>query len=126
MKGIRGERLAGEFQKEIYNIISGKLRGKYPELSAIISVTSADIAPDLKSAKIFISVYDHDGVRAANSFEIIKENSGFIRHELSKVMHIRTVPELRFLQDSSMEYGQKIDKILSDLEIERESDEDDE
>lgn len=122
MKGIRGERLAGEFQKEIYSVISGKLRGKYPELSAIISVTSADIAPDLKSAKIFISIYDPDKARAENSFEIIKSNAGFIRHELAKVMHIRTVPELRFLMDGSMAYGQKIDKILSDLDIEPESD----
>jgi len=116
MKGLRGERLAGEFQKEISAVISGKLRSKYPELSAIISVTEADIAPDLKSAKIYISVYDPDGERAKNSYEIICENSGFIRHELSKVMHLRTVPELRFLKDGSMAYGEKIDKILSELE----------
>ena len=115
MKGIRGERLAGEFQKEIYSVISGKLRSKYPELSAIISITEADVAPDLKSAKIYVSIYDPNKQKAENSFNIIKENSGFIRHELSKVMHIRTVPELRFLKDGSMEYGEKIDKILSEL-----------
>lgn len=117
MKGVRGERLAGEFQKEIYSVISGKLRAKYPVLSAIISVTAADIAPDLKTAKIYISIYDADETRADNSFEVIKENAGFIRRELSKVMHIRTVPELRFIKDGSMEYGEKIDKILSGLDI---------
>ena len=116
MKGLRGERLAGEFQKEIYAVISGKLRFKFPELSAIISVTAADVAPDLKSAKIYISIYDPNEERAENSFRIIKENAGFIRHELSKVMHIRTVPELRFLKDESMAYGEKIDKILSKLD----------
>ena len=115
MKGLRGERLAGEFQKEISSVISGRLRGKFPELSAIISVTAADIAPDLKSAKIFVSVYDPDKTRAENSFKILKENAGFIRHELAQVMHIRTVPELRFVMDGSMEYGVKIDKILSDI-----------
>lgn len=117
MKGLRGERLAGEFQKEIYSVISGKLRGKFPELSAIISVTSADVAPDLKTAKIYVSVFDKDGQRAERSFEIIKENAGFIRFELSKVMRIRTVPELRFIKDESMSYGEKIDKILYGLEI---------
>ena len=117
MKGMRGERLAGEFQKEIYAVISGKLRFKFPELSAIISITSADVAPDLKSAKIYISIYDPDVERAENSFQIIKDNEGFIRHELSKVMHIRTVPELRFLKDESMAYGEKIDKILSKLDV---------
>lgn len=120
MKGIRGERLAGEFQKEISSVISGRLRGNYPELSAIISVTEADIAPDLKSAKIYISVYDPDAQRAENSFEIIKENAGFIRRELSKVMRLRTVPELRFILDGSMAYGEKIDRIISKLEGEDE------
>ncbi|MDE6000918.1 MAG: 30S ribosome-binding factor RbfA [Clostridia bacterium] len=117
MKGTRGERLSGEFQKEISSVISSKLRNDFPELSAIISVTSADVAPDLKSAKIFISIFDTNKERAAESYEIIKQNSGFIRHELSKVMHIRTVPELRFHLDESMEYGAKIDKILNDIDV---------
>ena len=115
MKGVRGERLAGEFQKEIYNIITNKLRAKEPSLSVIISVTGADVAPDLKSAKVFISVYDADKERAEQSFEIIKENAGFIRRELSRVMTLRTVPELRFILDASMEYGQKIDKLIYEL-----------
>lgn len=115
MKSVRGERLSGEFQKEISSIISLKLKSDYPELSAIVSVTEVDVAPDLKSAKVFISVFDTDKERAENSFSIIKENAGFIRHELSKVMRLRTVPELRIQKDGSMEYGEKIDKILSDL-----------
>lgn len=116
MKGLRGERLGGEFQKEISAVISGKLRNKHPELSAIISITQADIAPDLKSAKIYVSIFDPDEAKKENSFRIIKENAGFIRHELAQVMHVRTVPELRFMVDGSMEYGSKIDKILNDLE----------
>ena len=96
---MRGDRLAGEFQKEIYSVISGRLRGNYPELSAIISVTGCDVAPDLKSAKIFVSVYDTDVARADNSFKILKENAGFIRRELAQVMRLRTVPELRLIRD---------------------------
>ncbi len=121
MKSIRGERLGGEFQKEISNIISLKVRANYPSLSAIVSITEADIAPDLKSAKIYVSIYDTDKARAQNSFEILKENAGFIRRELSKVMRLRTVPELRFIKDESMAYGEKIDKIISDLEGDNES-----
>lgn len=116
MKGIRGERLAGEFQKEIYAVINGKLRFEFPLLSKVISVTGADVAPDLKSARVFISVFDTDKERAEASFNTIKENAGLIRHELSKVMHIRTVPELRIVKDESMEYGERIDKILSGLD----------
>lgn len=115
MKISRGERLSGEFQKEISSVISTKLRNNYPELSAIISVTEADVAPDLKSAKVFISIFDTDKEKSKNSFEIIKQNAGFIRRELAKVMRIRTVPELRFQLDQSMEYGAKIDRILGGL-----------
>ena len=119
MKIARGERLSGEFQKEISTVISTKLRNNFPELSAIISVTEADVAPDLKSAKIYISIFDTDVERSKNSFNIIKENAGFIRHELAKVMRIRTIPELRFHIDGSMEYGSKIDKILNGLDADK-------
>lgn len=119
MKVSRGERLSGEFQKEISSVISTKLRNKYPELSAIISVTAADIAPDLKSAKIYISIFDPDEEKKQNSFDVISQNAGFIRHELSMVMRLRTVPELRFIVDESMEYGAKIDKMLEDLDTKK-------
>jgi ribosome-binding factor A len=123
MKGLRGERLSSQFREEIYGIISRQLRNKHPELSAIISVTQADVAPDLKSAKIYVSIYDTDENRKEKSFDILKENAGYIRHELSKVLSIRTVPILQFISDGSMEYGAKIDKLLEGLDIKREDDE---
>ena len=118
MKGNRTRRLSGEFQKEISSVISGPLKNKHPELSTIISITGADIAPDLKSAKIYVSVFDTDENKRKASFDIIKENAGFIRHSLAQVMNLRTVPELRFLEDGAIEYGAKIDKILSGLDTE--------
>lgn len=123
MKGMRGERLASQFREEIYSVISVKLRNRFPELSAIISVTQADVAPDLKTAKIYVSIYDPDKERKENSFILLKENSGFIRHELAQVLHLRTVPELTFILDESMEYGAKIDKLLNQLDVKEEDDE---
>ena len=116
MKGLRGERLASQFREEIYAVISKKLRNRHSELSAIISVTQADVAPDLKTAKIYVSIFDTDEARKQASFEILKQNAGFIRHELAQVLHLRTVPELSFILDGSMEYGAKIDKIIENLE----------
>ena len=121
MNNNRGKRLAGEFQKEISSVILQKLRNKFPELSAIVSVTEADIAPDLKSAKIYISIFDPNTETKQNSFEIIKQSAGFIRHELAMVMHLRTVPELRFILDESMAHGAKIDKILEDLDAKKDN-----
>ena len=116
MKGNRLERLSGEFQKEISSIIAGDLKNEYPELSTIISITEVDVAPDLKSARVYVSIYDKDEAKKASSFEIIKQNAGFIRRMLAKVMTVRTVPELRFHLDGAMEYGAKIDKIIQEIE----------
>ncbi len=116
MKGLRGERLNSQFRQEIYTVISTKLRNKYPELSAIISVTQADVAPDLKTAKIYISIYDTEQ-KKEKSFALLKQNAGYIRHELSQILHLRTVPELTFILDGSMEYGAKIDKLLEELDV---------
>ena len=116
MKGLRGERLASQFREEIYRVIATKLRNRYSSLSAIISVTQVDVSPDLKTAKVYVSIYDPDTARKDASFKILKENAGFIRHELSQVLHLRTVPELSFILDGSMEYGAKIDKIIDSLE----------
>lgn len=122
MKGVRGERLASQFREEIYRVISTDLRNKYPGLSAIISVTEADVAPDLKSCRVYVSIFDADGERRKNSFDVLVANAGYIRHCLSKVLRIRTVPELRFTLDESMEYGDRIDKILKGIERPEDSD----
>ncbi|MDE7379612.1 MAG: 30S ribosome-binding factor RbfA [Clostridia bacterium] len=116
MKGLRGERLSSQFREEIYNVISTDLRNKHPELSAIISVINADVAPDLNSCKVFVSIYDVNQDKKRASFEILKQNAGYIRHALSQVLRIRTVPELRFVLDDSMEYGEKIDRLLKNIE----------
>lgn len=123
MKGLRGERLASQFREEVYSVIASKLRNKHPELSAIISVTQADVAPDLKTAKIYVSIFDPDCARKEKSFALLKDNAGYIRHELSRVLHLRTVPELSFILDGSLEYGAKIDRILNDLDVKTEEDE---
>ena len=52
----RTDRLNGEFQKEIAAIVAGELKDREPELKGLISVTEADVAPDLKTAQIYVSI----------------------------------------------------------------------
>lgn len=121
MKGNRGERLSSQFREEIYGVISTDIRNKYPEMSAIVSVTDVDVAADLKSARVYISVFDTDKERKKLTYEIILKSAGYIRHTLSKLLHLRTVPELRFIEDDSLEYGEKIDKLLKKIETEEDT-----
>ena len=111
----RTERVGSEFQKEISTILSGSLKDREPLLTGIISVTEADVAPDLKTATIYVSVYAKSPEAKKQSLEIIRANAGFIRRELAKVMRIRTVPELTFLSDDSFEYGAHMDELFAKL-----------
>lgn len=116
MKGNRGERLSSQFQREIYGVISSDIKNRYPEMSAIISVTDVDVAPDLKTAKVYVSIFDKDEARKNTTFKILSDSAAYIRHSLSKTLHLRTVPQLNFLIDDSMAYGDRIDKILKGIE----------
>ncbi len=113
-KGSRTSRLNGEYQKEISSIIR-RLKDKEPELKGLISVTEADVAPDLKTAIVYVSIYAGSEEEKAASFAILQENAGFIRHELAQVMRMRTVPAITFRLDGSMVYGSKMDELFKKL-----------
>lgn len=114
MKISRTSRLNGEYQKEISTIIR-RLKDRESELKGLISVTEADVAPDLKTAIVYVSIYAAGEAETKRSFEILKENAGYIRHELSQVMRMRTVPSLDFRMDRSMVYGSKMDELFKKL-----------
>ena len=114
MKVSRTSRLNGEYQKEISEIIR-RMKGRV-ELKGLISVTEADVAPDLKTAIVYVSIYGANEADTKRSFETLQENAGFIRHELSKVMRMRTVPALTFRMDGSMSYGAKMDELFKKIQ----------
>ena len=113
MKEKREKRLNSEFQKEIYSILKNKI--KNPAISEMFSISEVDVTNDLKHAKVFVSVFSTDKAKAQVTFEAICASAKAVRTELSKTMHIRTVPELHFVTDNSTDYGNKIDNILSTL-----------
>lgn len=115
MKSLRGERLSAEYQKAVYEVISTKLKDKTGRIKGIVSITKADVSPDLKNAKIWVSVFAGSEEANADTFEAIRENAGFIRHGLAHMMRMRTVPELHFLRDGTMEYGDKIDRLIKEI-----------
>ena len=125
MKVSRTSRLNGEYQKEISEIIR-RLKDRTPSLKGLISVTEADVAPDLKTAIVYVSIYGAGEEETKASFAALQENAGFIRHELSQVMRMRTVPALTFRMDSSMGYGAKMDELFKTITYTTTPDENDE
>ena len=116
MKTPRTARLNGEYQKEISEIIR-RLKDREPNLKGLISVTEADVAPDLKTAIVYVSIYAPSEEETKRSFAILQENAGFIRRELSQVMRMRTVPAITFRTDGSMVYGAKMDELFKKISV---------
>ena len=118
MKEKREKRLNSEFRREIYEILTTKV--KDARLREMFSVTDVEITPDLKQAKVYISIFSGTEQSKADTFDAICASAGFVRKELSSAMHIRTVPEFIFLYDNQAEYGEKIDKILNKIKLREE------
>lgn len=104
-------RIDEELKKEISNIINYEL--KNPNVTGLISVTKAKITPDLKYAKVYVSILNSKNIKT--TFTALKKSSGFIRTEIAKRINLRITPELVFVLDDSMEYGAKIDQILKEI-----------
>lgn len=107
----RFERINEELKKEISNIINYELNN--PNVTGLISVTKAKITPDLKYAKVYVSILNSKSIK--ETLAGLKKSSGYIRTEIAKRINLRITPELIFELDDSIEYGAKIDSILKDI-----------
>lgn len=115
----RSEKLNGEFQKAIYDILLRKV--KNPLISEMFSIVKVDTSSDLKHATVFISIYSTNAEKKQTTFEAIKSVANKVRYELAHAFsHIRTVPEITFVLDDSMEYGAKMDKLFKEINIREE------
>ena len=110
-KSNRMYKVDEELKKEISNIISLEL--KNPHLTGLISVTGVKTTPDLRFAKVYVSMINEKSKK--ENLKILKQSSGYIRSEVAKRVNLRTTPELIFEFDESLEYGSRIDEILKNI-----------
>ena len=111
----RLNRINEELKKEISHCITFEL--KNPNVTGLISVTRAKITPDLKYAKIYVSILNAKST--AKTMQGLKDSSGFIRSQIAKNINLRITPELVFELDDSMEYGERIENIIKELNEEK-------
>lgn len=79
---------------------------------SLITVTGADVSPDLRSAKIFYSVLGDEEKRRETA-EALERAKGFLRHELGSHLELKATPELRFVFDDTLDRGMRIEHLLS-------------
>lgn len=123
MKVKRTDKINSEIQKIVYEIIRTQIN--VPTITEMFSITEVDCAPDLKNAKVYVSVYSQSEEKKTATFNGIKGASSEIRRALASKMRTRCVPELHFYLDTALEYGNKIDKILSGIKYYTKEDDND-
>lgn len=106
-------RLNEQLRADLAELIAREM--KDPRLAGLVSVTSAELSPDLRHARVFISVLGSDEERQ-RSIEAIRSAAGFLRTQLAGRMTTKRAPELHFALDASIERGQRIMSLLHDIE----------
>ena len=106
---VRPERVAETIKREMAEILANKLRD--PRLTGMISVTEVEVTPDLSVARIFVSMLAPDDARD-RALEALTHSAGFVRHELAPRLGLREMPEIRFLLDTSIQQGARVEELL--------------
>lgn len=110
---IKLERLASTFTEEISKILKEEI--KDPDIN-FVTITSCTISSDLSYAKVYCTCLNDE--KKEEILKTLNKAKGFIRKELSQRIEIRKMPELSFVYDDSIEYGNKIEKIIEAIKKE--------
>jgi ribosome-binding factor A len=104
----RPQRLALQIQQEVSLLIVRKMKDRR---AGFITVTGVKLSPDLRNARIFVSLMGSEAERE-ESLQTLNHATGWIRHELGQRIRTRFLPEVVFLTDTSQEYGERIDRLI--------------
>ena len=111
---IKMARINAELTTHIAKVIAEDI--KDPRLGdAIIGVTKVRTTPDLKYAKVYLSVYAKSPELVTEAFYTVCRAATFIRNRLKDSVQIRLMPELNFVLDDTMEHSAKIDELLAQI-----------
>jgi ribosome-binding factor A len=108
---LRATRVGEQMKKELGEIIGRKI--KDPRIG-FVTVTDVEVTGDLQQAKVFISVLGDDEQRQ-NTLKGLAKAKGFIRSEIGQRIRLRKTPEITFEFDESVDYGNRIETLLADL-----------
>lgn len=110
MSSTRMGRINEELQRELSSLIRTV---KDPRVTGMISVTGVETTPDLKYAKVYVSLLDKTGAKEV--LKGLKSASGYLRRELGRALQLRATPELEFIHDDSIDKGAHILELLRGL-----------
>ncbi len=110
MASVKIERLNHAFQEEISMIIMREIKD---ENIKFVTITGVDTSSDLSYAKVYYTVLDRSKLEKTE--EALEKASSFIRTKLADRIEVRHTPELKFIYDQSILYGEHIDKLIENI-----------
>ena len=109
----RMEKINEEIKRELSVLIQDEM--KDPRVKGLISITRVDVNNDLRYAKVYVSIMAEHEERKT-TLQAIEKAGGYLRSELGKRVKLRYTPELLIKLDDSIEYGVKINEIITGLD----------
>lgn len=105
----RTDRIAELIQRELAQVIQQEV--KDPRLPAFITISGVQVSKDLSHAKVYFTVFKSDPVETA---VILNTTASYLRTVLAKSLRLRTVPQLHFVYDESIEYGNRLSRLIDE------------
>ena len=109
---IKNTRINGEVQKVLAGIIRGEI--KDPRIHPMTSVVAVEVAPDLKTCKVYASVLGDEKARE-DRLKGLRSAEAYIRRQLAHELNLRNTPELTFIMDQSIAYGVSMSKLIDEV-----------
>ncbi len=104
-------RINTQLQRELTELIRDELRD--PRLKGGVTVLSVDVAPDMRNAKVLISLLALDG-KPQDAVVVLNRATGKLRHELKRRLKLRHIPVLHFRSDTTAADAERVTRLIRD------------
>lgn len=110
----RSDRVADLLQQEIADLLLRRI--KDPRVSSV-TITGVKVSADLQHACVFYCLTGGAGAKGKDAAAVgLVKATGFVRQELGKRLHMKHLPQIEFRYDESLDYGDKIDRLLREIQ----------
>lgn len=113
----RVSRVGALIQREISQMLVNDIKDDRVG-AGMVSVTDVQVSGDLQHAKIFVSIYGTEEARA-ETMDGLKAATGYVRRELGQRVRLRRTPEVMFVEDRSLERGDRVLSLLNQISSDR-------
>lgn len=113
----RVARVSSQIQREVSLLLLSEIKDDRVG-AGMVSVTDVEVSNDLQHAKIFVSIYGTPEAKS-ETMEGLKACTPFVRQQLAQRMRLRRVPEIVFLEDTSIERGDRMLNLLNQISQQR-------